>query len=84
MARASRAGEIALAAVSMLVALLVAEGAVRVLLPSDGGTGYAPVRTDRRDRRPINTKGYRDVERSVPKPEGAGARSASATRSPGA
>ena len=70
MARASRGGEIALAAVSLLVALLVAEGAVRVLLPGSKGTGYAPVRTDRRDRRPINSKGYRDFERAIPKPEG--------------
>ena len=70
MARASRGGEIALAAVSLLVALLVAEGAVRLLLPGSKGTGYAPVRTDRRDRRPINSKGYRDFERAVPKPEG--------------
>jgi len=70
MARASRGGEIALAAVSLLVALLVAEGAVRLLLPGGRGTGYAPVRTDRRDRRPINSRGYRDFERAVPKPDG--------------
>ena len=70
MVRGSRAGEIALAAASLLVALLVAEGAVRVLSPGSKGTGYAPVRTDRRDRRPINSKGYRDLERAVPKPEG--------------
>jgi lysophospholipase L1-like esterase len=67
---ASRRGEIALATVSLLVALLVAEGAVR-LLPSGGETsGYAPVRTDRRDRRPINASGYRDLERAIPKPKG--------------
>jgi lysophospholipase L1-like esterase len=70
MARASRGGEIALAAVSLLFALLVAEGAVRLLLPGSRGTGYAPVRTDRRDRRPINSKGYRDFERAIPKPVG--------------
>ena len=70
MARASRAGEIALAAVSLLVALLVAEGAVRFLPPGSARTGYAPVRTDRRERRPINSKGYRDFERAVPKPVG--------------
>jgi lysophospholipase L1-like esterase len=70
MARASRGGEIALAAVSLLVGLLVAEGAVRLLLPGAKGTGYAPVRTDRRDRGPINSKGYRDLERAVPKPGG--------------
>jgi hypothetical protein len=65
--RASRGGELALAAVSLLVALVVAEGAVRVLLPENKGTGYAPVRTD---RRPVNSQGYRDLERAVPKPEG--------------
>ncbi|HYN00870.1 MAG TPA: SGNH/GDSL hydrolase family protein [Vicinamibacteria bacterium] len=70
MARASRGGEIALAAVSLLFALLVAEGAVRLLLPGSKGTGYAPVRTDRRDRRPINSRGYRDFERAIPKPDG--------------
>jgi lysophospholipase L1-like esterase len=68
--RASRGGEIALAAVSLLTALLVAEGAVRILLPAGRGTGYAPVRTDRRERGPINTRGYRDFERSIPKPAG--------------
>ena len=70
MARASRGGEIALAATSLLVALLVAEGAVRFLLPGRAGTGYAPVHSDRRDRRPINRAGYRDLERAVPKPAG--------------
>ena len=70
MARANRGGEIALAAVSLLVGLLVAEGVVRILLPGDKGTGYAPVRTDRRERRPVNSKGYRDFERAIPKPEG--------------
>jgi len=69
-ARASHAGEIALAAVSLLVALLVAEGTVRVLARGGTGSGYAPVRTDRRDRGPINSKGYRDFERRIPKPEG--------------
>jgi lysophospholipase L1-like esterase len=70
MARASRGGEFALATASLLVALLIAEGAVRVLLPGGRGTGYAPVRTDRRDRGPINTQGYRDFERAIPKPPG--------------
>ena len=70
MARGSRGGEIVLLAVSLLVALLVAEGAVRLLVRGGEATGYAPVRTDRRDRRPVNSKGYRDLERAVPKPEG--------------
>jgi hypothetical protein len=68
--RASRVGEIALAAVSLLVALLVAEAAVRLIPPAGKGTGYAPVRTDRRDRGPINSQGYRDLERTVSKPLG--------------
>jgi lysophospholipase L1-like esterase len=68
-ARASR-GEIALAAVSLLVALLVAEGSVRVLALRGRSPGYAPVRTDGRARGPINSLGYRDLERTVPKPPG--------------
>ncbi len=68
--RASRGGEIALAAASLLVALMLAEGAVRLLRPGRQGTGYAPVRSDRRDRGPVNSKGYRDLEREVRKPAG--------------
>jgi lysophospholipase L1-like esterase len=66
----SRRGEIALLGVSLLVALFLAEGAVRLLAPAGKGTGYAPVRTDRRDRRPINSAGYRDLERALSKPGG--------------
>jgi hypothetical protein len=68
--RASRRGEIALLAASLAVALAVGEGAARLLGPARPATGYAPVRTDRRDRRPINSRGYRDFERAIPKPEG--------------
>ncbi len=32
--------------------------------------GYAPVRTDRQGRGPVNSKGYRDFERAIPKPDG--------------
>lgn len=70
MARAFRRGEIALALASLLVALALAEGAVRLLAAGERRSGYAPVRTDRRDGRPRNAKGYRDLERAVPKPAG--------------
>jgi lysophospholipase L1-like esterase len=52
------------------VALALAEGAVRLLAPAGKETGYAPVRADRRGRGPVNAKGYRDVERAVPKAPG--------------
>jgi hypothetical protein len=64
---ASRRGEIVLLTASLAVALGLAEGAARLLGPAGGATGYAPVRVD---RRPINSKGYRDLERAIPKPEG--------------
>jgi len=66
----SRRGELALLAVSLLVALLLAEAAVRALAPGQKQAGYAPVRNDGRDRRPVNSKGYRDLERPLEKPEG--------------
>jgi hypothetical protein len=66
----SRRGEIALLGASLLVALAVAEGAVRLLAPAGAGTGYAPVRTDRQGRGPVNSRGYRDFERAIPKPAG--------------
>jgi hypothetical protein len=66
----SRRGEIALLGASLLVALALAEGAVRLLAPAGKGTGYAPVRADRKGRGPVNAKGYRDLERAVPKPAG--------------
>jgi lysophospholipase L1-like esterase len=52
------------------VALVLAEGAIRLLAPDGAGTGYAPVRTDRQGRGPVNSKGYRDFERAIPKPDG--------------
>jgi len=66
----SRRGEIALLGASLLVALALAEGAVRLLAPAGAGTGYAPVRADRQGRGPVNSKGYRDFERAIPKPDG--------------
>jgi lysophospholipase L1-like esterase len=66
----SRRGELALLAVSLLVALLLAEGVARLVGSGEKRTGYAPVRNDGRDRRPVNSRGYRDLERALPKPEG--------------
>jgi hypothetical protein len=61
----------ALAAASVVVFLLVAEAAVRVLgLADERPTGYAPVNTRRREGRPTNSLGYRDLERTQRKPDG--------------
>jgi hypothetical protein len=69
MARGSRRAEIALLLVSVGLALLVAEAAAR-LLGGSGASGYAPLRTGRRERAPINALGYRDLDRAQPKPAG--------------
>lgn len=66
----ARRAEIALATLGLIVAALLAEGAVRLLTARAAGTGYAPVRTDRRWRGPLNARGYRDFERALPKPAG--------------
>jgi GDSL-like Lipase/Acylhydrolase family len=63
----SRRGEIALLAFGVLGGLLVGEVAVRLLAPALAKGAYAPVRLD---RRPINSRGYRDLERVIPKPPG--------------
>jgi hypothetical protein len=72
MARGPRRAEVALLLVSLGLALLVAEVAVRLVGSGSaaGGNGYAPLRTGRRDRQPINAAGYRDLERQQPKPAG--------------
>jgi hypothetical protein len=63
--------EAALAVASVVVFLLLAEAAVRVLsLADERPTGYAPVNTRRREGRPTNSLGYRDAERARPKPAG--------------
>jgi len=54
----------------LLVSFALAEGLVRVFAPGEDSGGYAPVRTDRRERRPINSQGYRDFERAIPRPDG--------------
>jgi hypothetical protein len=65
----SRRGEIALLIVGLAASLLAAEGVARLVGGTDA-SGYAPVRTDRRERRPINSRGYRDLERTTAKPPG--------------
>ncbi|HXY39578.1 MAG TPA: SGNH/GDSL hydrolase family protein, partial [Vicinamibacteria bacterium] len=67
--QASRRGEIALLALGIALALLLAEAGAR-LVASSPEAGYAPVRTDTRERRPINARGYRDLERQAAKPPG--------------
>jgi hypothetical protein len=69
MSRAPRRGEIVLLLVSVGAFLLVAEAAAR-LLSRPASSGYAPIKTGRRERAPINALGYRDVDRAQPKPEG--------------
>jgi hypothetical protein len=65
-----RWGEIALLALGLLAALSLGEGLARVWGGAPGTGGYAPVRTDGRDRGPLNRRGYRDLERTLAKPEG--------------
>jgi len=66
-----RLAEAALAVASIAVFLLLAEAATRVLgLADERPTGYAPVNTRRREGRPTNSLGYRDVERELSKPAG--------------
>ncbi|HLA78106.1 MAG TPA: SGNH/GDSL hydrolase family protein [Vicinamibacteria bacterium] len=64
-------GELALLLASGALFLLMAEVGVR-LLGSDRPrpTGYAPLNTNRRAMRPQNLRGYRDLERTIPKPPG--------------
>jgi hypothetical protein len=66
----SRRAEFLLLAFGVAAALLLAEAVTRLLAPAPRGGGYAPVRSDTRERRPINSRGYRDLERSIPRPPG--------------
>ncbi|HET8646576.1 MAG TPA: SGNH/GDSL hydrolase family protein, partial [Vicinamibacteria bacterium] len=71
MAARPRRAELVLLLGSVLVFLVLAEAAVRLL--GAGGprpTGYAPVNTNRRAMRPQNSHGYRDRERVTAKPAG--------------
>jgi hypothetical protein len=67
----SRRAEILLLAATVIAFLLMGEVAVR-LLSADRPrpTGYAPVNTNRRAMRPQNSRGYRDLERTIEKPAG--------------
>jgi len=65
-----RGGELGLLALGVLAALVAGEAAARVVRARAKNGGYAPVRTDTRERRPINSRGYRDLERAIPKPAG--------------
>ena len=71
MAALARRAELLLLLGSVAFFLLVAEAAVR-LLKADRRppTGYAPVNTNRRFMRPKNSRGYRDLERTITKPPG--------------
>jgi hypothetical protein len=67
----TRLGEAALLLFGVAASLLLAEALVRLTgLADDKPTGYAPLRTNRRDRGLMNARGYRDVERAIPKPPG--------------
>jgi hypothetical protein len=71
MAAASRRPELVLALASLLLAGGAAELGVRLLVPPGPvATGYAPVNTGRRERAPVNSRGYRDAERAIPAPPG--------------
>ncbi len=65
-----RRAELLLLTFGLVCAGGIAELAVRVLAAHGGTTHYAPVRTDRRERRPLNSRGYRDLERAIPRPPG--------------
>ncbi len=68
---ARRAGILALLVFGIVCGLLAAEGAARLILPDPGApSGYAPVNTRRRWGGPTNSRGYRDLERSLAKPAG--------------
>ncbi len=67
----SRRGEILLLLLSLVFFFGVAEAAVRLLgAGRPRPTGYSPVNTDGRERRPINRLGYRDLEHAKQKPAG--------------
>ena len=65
-----RGAEAGLLAFGLVAGLFAGEVAARIVGASGRGGGYAPVRTDTRERRPINSKGYRDLERAIPRPAG--------------
>src|SRR5262245_18833039 len=67
----ARRGELLLLLSSILLVLLAAEAAVRLLhLAEPRASGYAPVNTRRRGMAPTNAHGYRDTEHPLAKPAG--------------
>jgi hypothetical protein len=67
----SRRGEVLLLLFSVVFFLVLAEVAVRLTgAAQPRPSGYPRVDTDRRERRPINSRGYRDFERTLAKPPG--------------
>ena len=71
MASTSRRAEILLLVTTVIAFLLMGEVAVRLLAADrPKPTGYAPVNTNRRAMRPQNSRGYRDLERTIEKPGG--------------
>jgi len=71
MAALARRAELLLLLGSVAFFLIVAEAAVRLMkADKPAPTGYAPVNTNRRFMRPKNSRGYRDLERTVAKPPG--------------
>jgi lysophospholipase L1-like esterase len=66
-----RAGSLALLLLGVVLGLLAAEAFVRLLtLDPHERSGYAPVNTRRRWGGPMNSRGYRDEERSLARPPG--------------
>jgi hypothetical protein len=66
----SRRKELALFVASIVLTVGVVEMAVRVTGAAEPRpSGYAPVNT-RKGERPKNARGYRDLERAIPKPAG--------------
>lgn len=71
MAAPARRADLLLLLGSVAFFLIVAEAAVRLMKADEPApNGYAPVNTNRRFMRPKNSRGYRDLERTVAKPPG--------------
>ncbi len=70
MPRGSRRAEIALLLVSVVGRTARRRGRRPAPRPGRAPSGYAPLKTGRRERAPINALGYRDVDRAQPKPAG--------------
>lgn len=67
----ARRAELVLLLGSIIFFVVVAEGALRFLgLADPRPSGYAPVNTKRRGMAPTNSRGYRDLERTLEKKPG--------------